>query len=124
MAAEMVDRWWARAVAVFAGGALGTGLRLGILNLIGHEVIALAAINLLGCFVLGLISGLYRRRVTLVRLFLAVGGVASFTSWSTLALQSLSVGGVLIAVLETAFGVFAAGMGHLAGWRITVREHR
>ncbi|GAA4890893.1 hypothetical protein GCM10025789_04430 [Tessaracoccus lubricantis] len=91
---------------------------MGLLHLVGHEVIALAAINLAGCLLLGLVSGLYGPRVTPLRLFLAVGGLASFTSWSTLALQSLSLAGVLVAVMETTFGVLAAGLGHLAGWKV------
>ena len=114
----MSEKWWVKAGVIFVGGALGTALRVALLSLTGHEVIVLAAINLVGCLLLGLTSGIYGPRITLARLFLAVGGVAAFTSWSTLALQSLSLAGVLVAIMETFFGVIIAGLGHLAGWKI------
>ena len=107
---------------IFAGGALGTGMRVTLLDLLGHEVLALALINLVGALLLGVVSGFYARRVTLIRLFLAVGGLASFTSWSTLALQSLHPAGLLVAALETTVGVAAAGVGHLAGPRLRGRR--
>lgn len=111
--------FFSRAAVVFAGGALGTGARLGLLGLVGHEVVALAVVNLVGCFILGLLSGFLGDRVTLLRLFLVVGGISAFTSWSTLALQGIENGGQLvIALLEVAFGVFFAGLGHWLAWRL------
>lgn len=100
---------------IFAGGALGTGLRVFLFDFMGEDVATLALINLFGCVLLGFVAGIYGQQVTLLRLFLAVGGLASFTSWSTLALQSLHPWGVVVAAVETALGVGAAGIGHLAG---------
>lgn len=109
---------WQRAVAVFAGGTCGTALRSLLLAGLGHQVLTLAAINLLGAFVLGAISGYYGQRVTLLRVFLAVGGVASFTSWSSLAVQGVqSWQDVAVVLVEVTAGVAAAGAGHLLGLR-------
>lgn len=105
---------------IFAGGVLGTAARMGLLHLLRDEVIALAAINVLGCLLLGLVSGIFGPRVTALRLFLAVGGLGAFTSWSSLAMQGVTEpGGVVIVLLETAVGVAFAGLGHLLGrrWR-------
>lgn len=102
---------------IFAGGTVGTALRVSLLEVFGNQTAALAGINLTGALLLGFISGLYGSRVSLLRLFLAVGGLASLTSWSTLALQSLHPMGVVIAAIETVLGVAAAGVGHLAGRR-------
>ena len=71
---------------------------------------------------LGCLSAVYGSRVTLLRLFLAVGGVASFTSWSSLALQGIeSLAAAGFVVVETALGVTLAGLGHLVGWKATRR---
>lgn len=113
----------ARAGAIFAGGALGTGARLGLLAMLGSEVVALAVANLLGCFALGLVSGHYGSRVSTLRLFLAVGAVAAFTSWSSLALQGIANGGQLVVVVfEVAFGIFFAGLGHWLVWTRRARR--
>ena len=113
----------ARAGAVFAGGFLGTGARFGVLELVDHDVVALAVVNLLGCLALGLISGAYGQRVTVLRAFLAIGGVAAFTSWSSLALQGVAgPGSVAVVVAEVAAGVAMAGLGHLVALRIRRRR--
>lgn len=104
----------ARAAVIFAGGFIGTAARVAVTEAIGHEAIALATVNLTGCLVIGLISGYFGPRVTLLRLFLAVGGVASFTSWSSLALQGVaSPGAMILVVAETMVGIIVAGLGHL-----------
>lgn len=104
----------ARAAVIFVGGVVGTAGRLALTDAIGHEEIALATVNLLGALLIGLISGYFGPRVTLLRLFLAVGGVASFTSWSSLAVQGVeSPGAMIIVVAETMVGIIVAGLGHL-----------
>lgn len=111
---------WQRALIVFAGGFLGTAARVALLGAFADQAVGLAVINVAGCLALGVISGWFGSRVTWLRLFLAVGGVASFTSWSSLALQSVgSLPGVAWAVAETAIGISFAGLGHVAGrrWR-------
>lgn len=107
---------WQRAAVIFAGGFLGTAARVGLLGVFADEVVGLAVINVVGCLTLGLIAGWFGQRVTLLRLFLAVGGVASFTSWSSLALQAVgSISGVLWAAGETVVGISFAGLGHVLG---------
>ena len=119
----VVGPLWARVAVIFAGGFLGTAARVALLGLVGHEHVALGVVNVLGCLAIGLISGCFGPRVTLWRLFLAVGGVAAFTSWSSLALQGMeSFGAVIIVVAETIVGVVAAGLGHLLGWRYLRRD--
>lgn len=109
---------WARVAAIFAGGFLGTAARVTLLEATDNEPVALGAVNLVGCLVLGVISGVFGQRVTVLRLFLAVGGVAAFTSWSSLALQGIgSPGMVIIVIAETIAGVVVAGLGHLLGWK-------
>ena len=107
---------WSRVAVIFVGGFLGTAARVGLLDALDSEPVALGAANLLGCLMLGLISGYFGPRVTLLRLFLAVGGVAAFTSWSSLALQGIeSPGAVVIVLAETVAGIVMAGLGHLVG---------
>lgn len=114
---------WARVAAIFAGGFLGTAARVALLELMDNEPVALGAVNLLGCLLFGLISGVFGKRVTVVRLFLAVGGVAAFTSWSSLALQGVeNPGMVIIVIAETIAGVIVAGLGHLLGWKFLRRS--
>lgn len=114
----MTEKWWMKAGVILASWALGTALRVLLLGVTGREVILLAAINLVGCLLLGLISGIYGPRIRIARLVLAVGGVAAFTSWSTLALEPLTFARVLVSIMETFFGAIIAGLGHLAGWKI------
>lgn len=110
---------WVKLLVIFAGGVLGTALRMGLLALFGNEVVALAAVNVVGCLLLGLISGLMGPFQPARRLFLAVGGLGAFTSWSTLALQGVTeAGGIIIAIAETSFGIIFAGLGHLAGMKL------
>lgn len=110
---------WVKWLVIFAGGALGTAVRMGLLHLLGDEVVALAAVNVAGCFLLGLLSGVMGPHVPLRRLFLAVGGLGAFTSWSSLALQGVTEpGGIMIVIAETFVGIIFAGVGHLAGMKL------
>ncbi|NHB85440.1 CrcB family protein [Tessaracoccus sp. HDW20] len=112
-------RLWVKLLVIFAGGAVGTGLRIAVLRLVGDEVIALAAVNFIGCLLIGIVSGLLGPHATLARVFLAVGGIGAFTSWSTLALQGVTQpGGIPIVIAETGAGVIFAGLGHLAGMKL------
>ncbi len=107
-----------RLLAIFAGGSLGTLARAGLLELFADSMLSLAAINVGGALLLGALSGRYGLKVTATRLFLATGGVASFTSWSTLALQGISSPLHAMAVAgEFAFGIGAAGLGHVLARR-------
>lgn len=110
---------WRQAAAVFAGGSIGTAARAAALALFADQVLTLAAVNLCGCLALGTLAGWFGKRNTMVRTFLAVGCVASFTSWSSLALQGIgSPVAAALVVAETGLGIGAAGLGHLAGRRL------
>ncbi len=112
-------RLWVKLLTIFAGGVLGTALRLGLLRLIGDEVVALGAANAIGCVLIGLISGLLGPHASAARLFLAVGAIGAFTSWSSLALQAINMpAGILIAFIETFVGAIFAGVGHLGGMKL------
>ena len=112
-------------VAEIAGGCLGTAGRMGILHLVGDQVVALAAVNLLGCLLLGVVSALLGHRHEAWRMFLVVGGIGAFTSWSSLAVQGAThPSGVLIVAAEALAGVCVAGLAHFATWRLMMRGSR
>lgn len=110
---------WTDGAVIFAGGMIGTALRSLLSYAFGFWIFGLAIANLVGCLMLGLISGYYARRVTKLRLFLATGLVASFTSWSALALQGSQSWLMVCWVLgQGVVGVGLAGAGHLLGRRV------
>lgn len=110
---------WTDGAVIFAGGMVGTALRALLSYAFGLGIFGLAIANLVGCLVLGLISGYYARRVTKLRLFLATGLVASFTSWSALALQGSQSWWLVCWVIgQCVVGVGLAGAGHLLGHRV------
>ena len=112
-------RLWVKLLVIFAGGAVGTGLRILLLHLVGGEVVALAAVNFIGCLLIGIVSGLLGPHASVARMFLAVGGIGAFTSWSSLALQGVTEpGGPAIVIAETFAGIIFAGLGHLAGLKL------
>lgn len=106
---------WIKPLAVIVGaGVLGTYARFGLDDWLGEEVVALAAVNMVGWFLLGLVSGRYGSRVRRLPLFLLALGVTAFTSWMPLAIhRNLMAGDVIVAFLEMAFGLAFAGVGHL-----------
>lgn len=110
---------WVKLSAAVGGILLGTVLGAGLETVLGDEVVALAAVRVVGCFVLGMVSGLLGPHRPAPRLLLACGGLTAFTSWPCLAVRGLTQGGdVVIAVAETAFAVMFALLGHLAGFKL------
>jgi len=96
---------------------------MGILHLVGNQVVALAAVNLLGCLLLGVVSAMLGHRHEAWRMFLVVGGVGAFTSWSSLAVQGVTrPSGVWLVAAEALAGVCLAGIGHVTTWRLMVRR--
>ena len=119
-----MEQWWKRAGVIFAGGAVGTACRALLLHALDQQTVALAVVNLTGCLLVGVVSGWWGARTSLLRLFLAVGGVGAFTSWSSLALQGIQDPvATVVVVVEALAGVGAAGLGHLLGAR-TQRRRR
>ena len=85
-------------LAVLAGGFVGTAARQVVL--------------------LGILDAILGSRRPRLRCFLVVGGVGAFTSWSSLAVQGLSVTGLTILVFEVPAGVGAAWLGRRLGTRL------
>lgn len=107
---------------VFAGGAVGTLLRVGVLALtLGiPEPVAMLAINVCGALLLGVLTGAVRRHA--VRLLLGTGLLGGFTSYSAMILlaqpgEDGAWWGLGLAALTVVAGTVAAGVGFRLGSR-------
>ncbi len=108
-----------RLLAVAAGGAVGTLLRAGTVAAVPQDwsVAAIVVVNLLGAFLLGLLTGRVTRMVH--RQFLLIGVLGSFTTFSTfvvdgvaLVTRGLPVWWVVVHVVVTVVGgLWLAGVG-------------
>ena len=121
-------------LAVGLGGALGAIFRylLGqIIPKLGSGFpIATFAVNLIGCFAIGLVVGLAGKHSNIdprVILFLQTGICGGFTTFSTFSLESLTLIeegkiaiGILYIVLSVLFGLFAllAARNLASGWNL------
>ena len=120
-------------VAVLLGGALGSAARHGM-NLIAARVLgsptpyATAAVNMIGSFAIGVLAGaLATERLTLTpaeRTLLFTGIVGGFTTFSSLALDSLVLwqGGAIAKAFANAIGQIVVGcllayLGYTIGMR-------
>lgn len=104
-------------VAVALGGFLGAAARW----LVGAAVAGegTLVVNVAGSFALAATAGAVRSRR--LRLFLATGVLSSFTTYSTFAVESASLGftaGAANVIATYALGVAAAGLGLLLGRRV------
>jgi len=105
---------------LFLGGGIGTILRYELAGLVqGHAGARFPwgtfAVNVSGCFLIGVIATLADERALLsapARLFLTVGILGGFTTFSTFGLESwrLVEAGELAGALANAAGSVAAGM--------------
>lgn len=103
-------------VAVVVALLVGTVIRRSLEAWLGDEPVVLAAVNLLGWFVVGLSFGRWGLRVWWLRHFVSVVGFVGFTSLITLAESGTATGGeVLIAVIELVIGLLVALIGNLLG---------
>ncbi len=118
-------------LAVGVGGFIGSVFRY-ILGLFIHSILRQSAFpygtlsaNILGCLIIGLLSGLVDHRIDLsapTRLFLFTGVLGGFTTFSTFSLDALrlfqadSAGGLLLAVMyvviHVVLGLIAVYLGH------------
>ncbi len=121
-------------LAVGLGGALGAIFRylLGqIIPKLGRGFpIATFAVNLIGCFAIGLVVGLAGKHSNIdprVILFLQTGICGGFTTFSTFSLESLTlieegkiVIGILYIVLSVLLGLLAllAARNLVSGWNL------
>lgn len=87
-------------LAVLLGGAVGAGARHGLNVLVARQfsaaaLYATAGVNLTGTFAIGVLAGaLAAQRITLsepTRIFLFVGLLGGFTTFSSLMLDSLTL---------------------------------
>lgn len=117
-------------LAVFAGGVLGTGLRLGADGLIPSESFPFAtlAVNIVGSFLLAVLVGRFWTMAPgWLRAGLGVGLLGAFTTFSAVVVamlefarggQTLLAGAYLAASLVLGLAAAVAGLG-LAGPRAT-----
>ena len=109
-------------IAVGAGGFIGTVLRYAISNLT-HWLIPRTAfplgtlcVNLIGCFCIGLLSGIVETRYGMgpyLRLFVFIGILGGFTTFSTFGYETfqLSAGGEYFKAGSNVLLSVAAGLG-------------
>lgn len=119
-------------VLVGGGGFVGAALRYGVDAAVGGILGTLVpipletlAVNVLGSFALGAVSTLLRTRR--VRLLVMTGMLSSFTTYSTFAVQTASLGPLLGAVnvgTTYAFGFLAAATGLVVGRRYARRRRQ
>src|SRR5437870_577727 len=125
-----------RVVIVFMGGGVGSCLRAIVLSWLApwSAWLPVLLINLVGSFVLGMVfamadeAGLLR---TETRLFVAVGVLGGFTTFSTFGwgadlLAARGAGGIAIAYVAASVigGVAAVGAGVVAGREIVAALER
>jgi len=120
-------------VAIAAGGALGAVARHALNVALGGRYsvfpVGILAINAIGCFAIGMVAGLlaagYAHVGEIGRLFLVVGVLGGFTTFSAYSLDTLTLlrGGhtglaLVNAVGQPLVGVAAVWIGFSAGsWR-------
>jgi len=108
-------------LAVFAGGLIGTTLRVALDLAIVHDLdefaLSTILVNTVGSFVLGvLVAALWWRAPGWVRVGLGPGILGSFTTFSALAISVVALartGEIVVAVLSI---VLSIGLGMLAAW--------
>jgi CrcB protein len=114
-----------RLALIALAGAAGALCRLGANNLIGTRPFPAAtlAVNVVGCFALGLVSvwGAARMSPEVVTM-LGVGFLGAFTTFSTFALDAVSLGSegqaglaVVYVAASVALGLVAAAGGQAVG---------
>ena len=115
---------------IAVGGALGAVARYGVATWLTTSATrptlpwGTIAVNLVGCLLIGALAGWADTRGTLTesgRLFLMVGILGGFTTFSAFGLESLTLfrsGSVGLALLNIALQVGGGLIGVLAGWYI------
>lgn len=118
---------WAHLGLVALGGALGTAARAALTLVLDESLgpFLVPLVNLVGAFLLGLVTGaLLRRadsaRARALRMFAGTGVLGGFTTYSALAVES--AGGPLLLAL----GLAGAAVGTIAAWggMVTARAGR
>jgi CrcB protein len=79
-------------IMVGFGGALGAMARFALSHLLG--LYAILAVNILGCFLMGALVGFLTLKTSInqtIILFLSIGVLGGFTTFSNFALETLSM---------------------------------
>lgn len=117
-------------VGSFVGGVLRYGLNTWVHRILGGPWFPFGTltVNVLGCFAIGLLTGLAESWTTFsaeTRLFVFVGVLGGFTTFSAFALESYALardthhGAALVNIgLQLMLGLIAVWIGHSAGQRI------
>jgi CrcB protein len=120
---------WERVLLVALAGAAGSLLRYGVLafvdDRIGPTVLGTFVVNVTGALLLGLLLGVTEERwlaPTLVRTVIAIGFLGAFTTFSTLAFETvdlaesgstatalLNIGGSVVAGLAAVYAGLTLG---------------
>lgn len=112
-------------LAVGIGGFAGSNLRYLVELSVPSSLVATMTVNALGCFALGVLSYENRFRGTISatsRALLATGFIASFTTYSTFILDTLSSSPPV--ALGYVLGSYALGFGAVVAGRDTARRIR
>lgn len=114
---------WRRRLAVFAGGAIGTGLRAAITGVVPVEAGAfpwpLWAVNVSGSLVLGYLATRFvaaRIRSTLTMPLVGIGLLGSYTTFSTFAVDVVQLAETGQATTAAAYAVASLVAGLTAAW--------
>jgi CrcB protein len=114
---------WLHLGLVVLGGAVGTSARAALLLVDAPvwQTLAVPAINVVGAFLLGVVTGLVVRqgdtaRARSARQFFGTGVLGGFTTYSTFALQAATGASVWLTLATVVLGAGAAVLGiRLAG---------
>jgi CrcB protein len=115
---------------VAGGGAVGTGARFLIAATVPASAapVAILVINVLGAFLLGaLLEALGHRpgvSATRLRLLLGTGVLGGFTTYSTLAVDTVALAGTPLLAVLYAGGTLLLGLSAAAGGIASVRRVR
>ncbi len=112
------------------GGALGSMLRYGASVLLNHKWFpwATLAVNILGCFVIGVVFALSIRQEPLAgswKLFLASGLCGGFTTFSAFSLENMGLlqsGKYGAAMAYTAASILLGIAATFAGYQLAVKS--
>lgn len=99
-------------VAILVGGAVGTGLRIGVAAVVPVTSFPVATllVNLLGAYLLGRLAGAMPDAPPRVRAFVGTGVLGSFTTFSAVAVDVVALGGQPLLLVVYALATLAGGL--------------
>jgi CrcB protein len=125
----MTNTYLGQLLVVGTGGFLGSAARYALSGLVHRGLPSLAfpvgtlAVNVLGCLIIGFLGGLLETRQILgpsQRLFLLIGVLGGFTTFSTFSYETLGLlhaaefaKSLLNVMAHVGIGLFAAWVGYL-----------